>query len=236
MLFTPRADDTYDVRATDATGRTVQGEFTVPLQAEELDKPSCASPDGHEGRAAPGRTRSARRRRQRGTADRSTPSGWVARSPRPCSAVRRRRLPAGDGPSRGRRARHAHDAVPRRRAGTAQRAVGVPVPAAAVPGQPAANADRAPAGDGLDVPATGDRRRGPDPRRRRRPRDLAPLDVVGERERISQALATVVAAGQVELDWLEPASPKSLRLAFRDGNYHVIHYVGHSDFTADGRG
>ena len=45
-----------------------------------------------------------------------------------------------------------------------------------------------------------------------------------------------MAAGRVRLDWLEPASPKSLRLALRDGNYHVIHYVGHSDFTAEGSG
>ena len=46
----------------------------------------------------------------------------------------------------------------------------------------------------------------------------------------------MVANGQVRLDWLEPASPRSLRLALRDGNYHAIHYVGHSDFTAAGNG
>ena len=40
----------------------------------------------------------------------------------------------------------------------------------------------------------------------------------------------------MRLDWLEPASPRSLRLALRDGNYHAIHYVGHSDFTAAGNG
>jgi hypothetical protein len=68
------------------------------------------------------------------------------------------------------------------------------------------------------------------------PRDLAPLDVDAERLRITKALTPVVDAGQVRLDWLEPASPKSLRIALRDGNYHVIHYVGHSDFTAEGSG
>src|SRR6476646_1471040 len=68
------------------------------------------------------------------------------------------------------------------------------------------------------------------------PEDLAPLDVDGERRRIEQAMSSVVAAGQVRLDWLEPASPRSLRLALRDGNYHAVHYVGHSDFTAAGDG
>ena len=40
----------------------------------------------------------------------------------------------------------------------------------------------------------------------------------------------------MRLDWLEPASPAASDWPFRDGNYHVIHYVGHSDFTAAGNG
>lgn len=68
------------------------------------------------------------------------------------------------------------------------------------------------------------------------PSDLAPLDVDAERTRVEQALAAVVDAGSVELDWLEPATPRRLRQALRDGNYHVLHYVGHSDFTATGNG
>ena len=68
------------------------------------------------------------------------------------------------------------------------------------------------------------------------PRDLTPLDVGAERERMVRALEPVRALGRVELEWLEPASPGSLRRALRDGTYHVVHYVGHSDFTENGDG
>ena len=46
----------------------------------------------------------------------------------------------------------------------------------------------------------------------------------------------MAAAERVELDWLDPATPRALRHALRDGNYHVLHYVGHSAFTASGDG
>ena len=34
----------------------------------------------------------------------------------------------------------------------------------------------------------------------------------------------------------QPATPRRLREALRDGTYHVLHYVGHGDFTPDGDG
>ncbi len=68
------------------------------------------------------------------------------------------------------------------------------------------------------------------------PKDLPALDVAGERRRIEQAVAGMAAAGRIELDWLDPASPRALRHALRDGNYHVLHYVGHSAFTTQGEG
>jgi len=68
------------------------------------------------------------------------------------------------------------------------------------------------------------------------PSDLSPLDTGAEKARIEQALAEVVAIGRVQLDWLEPATPRALRQALRDGSYHVVHYVGHSDFTDEGDG
>ena len=68
------------------------------------------------------------------------------------------------------------------------------------------------------------------------PTDLAPLDVAQERRRVEQALAVVCESGRVVLDWLEPATPRTLRQNLRDGNYHVLHYVGHSDFTEQGTG
>ncbi len=68
------------------------------------------------------------------------------------------------------------------------------------------------------------------------PTDLPPLDVEAERRRIEQVVAGMAAAERVELDWLEPATPRALRHALRDGNYHVLHYVGHSAFTDEGEG
>jgi hypothetical protein len=38
VTFTPRADDSYDVRAVDAAGRTSTGTFTVPMSAEDLER------------------------------------------------------------------------------------------------------------------------------------------------------------------------------------------------------
>jgi hypothetical protein len=68
------------------------------------------------------------------------------------------------------------------------------------------------------------------------PPDTPPLDVAAERRRVEQAVAAVVAAGRVTLDWLEPATPRRLREVLRDRSYHVLHYVGHGDFTPAGEG
>jgi peptidoglycan hydrolase-like protein with peptidoglycan-binding domain len=68
------------------------------------------------------------------------------------------------------------------------------------------------------------------------PRDLPPLDVEAERRRIEQVVAGMAAAERIELDWLDPATPRALRHALRDGNYHILHYVGHSAFTGQGEG
>jgi peptidoglycan hydrolase-like protein with peptidoglycan-binding domain len=68
------------------------------------------------------------------------------------------------------------------------------------------------------------------------PVDLPALQVDEERARVEQAVAAVALMGRVQLDWLDPATPRGLQQALRDGNYHVLHYVGHSDFTAEGDG
>ena len=68
------------------------------------------------------------------------------------------------------------------------------------------------------------------------PDDAPRLDVGAERARVERAVASVAALGRVELHWLEPATPRRLREALRDGTYHVLHYVGHGDFTASGEG
>jgi hypothetical protein len=68
------------------------------------------------------------------------------------------------------------------------------------------------------------------------PPDTAPLDVAGERTRVERAVAAMVAEGAVVVDWLAPATPRRLREVLRDGTYHVLHYVGHGDFTPAGDG
>jgi hypothetical protein len=68
------------------------------------------------------------------------------------------------------------------------------------------------------------------------PASLSPLDVVAERRRVERALTKVRELGRVQLDWLDPTTPRRLREALRDGSYHVLHYVGHSDFTDNGDG
>ncbi len=68
------------------------------------------------------------------------------------------------------------------------------------------------------------------------PPDTAPLDVASERARVERAVAAMVAQGAVVVDWLAPATPRRLREVLRDETYHVLHYVGHGDFTAAGDG
>jgi hypothetical protein len=46
----------------------------------------------------------------------------------------------------------------------------------------------------------------------------------------------MAASGAVVVDWLAPATPRRLREVLRDGTYHVLHYVGHGDFTPAGEG
>ena len=67
------------------------------------------------------------------------------------------------------------------------------------------------------------------------PSDCAPLDGAGERAKVEQAVAEMVALGRVQLDWLETPTPEALRTRLLD-DYHVLHYIGHSDFTAEGKG
>ena len=55
VTFTPRADESYDVRATDATGATAVGVFTVPLSTEDLEQTVLRlAQNGTTRRAAPG--------------------------------------------------------------------------------------------------------------------------------------------------------------------------------------
>jgi CHAT domain len=68
------------------------------------------------------------------------------------------------------------------------------------------------------------------------PRGFPSLDVNSERSLVDEATAAVRQQGLAHFEWLQPATPQALRRSLRDGTYHIIHFVGHSDFTADGRG
>ncbi len=63
------------------------------------------------------------------------------------------------------------------------------------------------------------------------PNEFARLDVRAEQRRVEKAVSTMKKAGRVELKWLPAATPESLRQALLD-EYHVLHYIGHSSFTA----
>jgi peptidoglycan hydrolase-like protein with peptidoglycan-binding domain len=236
VTFTPRADETYAVRATDATGRTCDDTFRVPLSAEDLERTVLRlALNGTTRRAAPaGAVRDVGGSDERPMVDAERLGGSLA------AALLGG--PVGEA-YRGAMARaESHGHGTRMTLSLADAPALLSVPWEFLYERPRFLASQrrtpivrlletgsmtpAPVIDGavriLGIVAS--------------PRDLPPLDVDGERRRITKALAAVVDAGQVRLDWLEPASPKSLRLALRDGNYHVIHYVGHSDFTAAGAG
>ncbi len=68
------------------------------------------------------------------------------------------------------------------------------------------------------------------------PRNLTELDTAQERTRVEEAIRPMIERGRVELDWLEPATPRRLREVLRDDRYHVLHYVGHSAFTDQNEG
>ena len=65
------------------------------------------------------------------------------------------------------------------------------------------------------------------------PTDLPPLDVEEERKRVDDALAKVRETRDVKITWLDPATKRELRLALQKGDYHILHFVGHSGFTGD---
>ncbi|GHC57222.1 CHAT domain-containing WD40 repeat protein [Streptomyces cinnamoneus] len=64
------------------------------------------------------------------------------------------------------------------------------------------------------------------------PRGLPPLDTDAEREQLQKALAGQVAAGRVELTWLPDAGWDSVQAALLEGEWHVLHFIGHGDYDA----
>ncbi len=63
------------------------------------------------------------------------------------------------------------------------------------------------------------------------PRDLAPLNIEREKQRLELALETLRTQNQVELTWLEQPTINDLQRAMRGGPWHVLHFMGHGGFN-----
>ena len=66
------------------------------------------------------------------------------------------------------------------------------------------------------------------------PVSLPQLDV--ERARGVERRCRPVCAGTSAVGLAGAGQPRRLREALRDGSYHILHYIGHSDFTPEGEG
>jgi WD40 repeat protein len=64
------------------------------------------------------------------------------------------------------------------------------------------------------------------------PRDLRRLDADAEKEYLARALAGPVSQGLAEVHWAPEATWAGLQDVLTDGEWHVLHYVGHGDFNA----
>lgn len=62
------------------------------------------------------------------------------------------------------------------------------------------------------------------------PADREPLKVAAEKKRVTDALAELIARGQVELVWLDGGTWQDLFTAMRAGPWHVFHFIGHGGY------
>ncbi len=62
------------------------------------------------------------------------------------------------------------------------------------------------------------------------PRDLPPLDVVREKQRVEEAVKDLRARGMVDLTWLPGQTWRDLQRAMRGGPRHIFHFIGHGGF------
>ena len=65
------------------------------------------------------------------------------------------------------------------------------------------------------------------------PRGLPALDVDKERGQLARALARPVGQGLAELHWAPSATWIGLQDLLLDGEWHVLHFIGHGDFDPD---
>lgn len=62
------------------------------------------------------------------------------------------------------------------------------------------------------------------------PRDLHPLDIDCEKQRVERAIKDLQARGLVELTWLEGQTWRDLHHTMWGGPWHIFHFVGHGGF------
>ncbi|HET7738036.1 MAG TPA: CHAT domain-containing protein, partial [Tepidiformaceae bacterium] len=65
------------------------------------------------------------------------------------------------------------------------------------------------------------------------PSDMQSLDTARERQRVDEAMKDLVAAGRVELHWLEGQTWRHLQEAMWGGPWHVFHFIGHGGFDTN---
>ena len=65
------------------------------------------------------------------------------------------------------------------------------------------------------------------------PRGLPPLDVDKEQDQLARALARPAGQGLAELHWAPSATWADLQDLLLDGEWHVLHFIGHGDFDPD---
>lgn len=62
------------------------------------------------------------------------------------------------------------------------------------------------------------------------PRDLAPLDVAHEKQRVETAIGDLQKQRLIDLTWLEGQTWRDLQRAMRGGPWHIFHFIGHGGF------
>jgi hypothetical protein len=62
------------------------------------------------------------------------------------------------------------------------------------------------------------------------PRDLDPLNVRREKQRVEEAVRSLQEDGLLELTWLEGQTWRDLQHAMRGSRWHVLHFIGHGGF------
>ncbi len=65
------------------------------------------------------------------------------------------------------------------------------------------------------------------------PRDLPPLNVDREKQRLEAAIAELRADKLIDLTWLQGQTWRDLQRAMRGGPWHIFHFIGHGGFDAN---